>query len=248
MGRSSIKWRLLPAVSIVFSFFGRSWVDFYQWMLNRQERNNSISKIIAANRGATGKDRGLYDLTRSEYHLAYMKRHGLQRDKRVLDFGCGFGRSAVPLIKFLNPGMYRGVEISDERLRIAREWLVREGLSDVPHEFIHSKNCDLGYLIDESIDFFWAQAVISHMPERDIRKVLVALHRVMAPSGVVLFDYVEAEENFVRHTVKDFFYTRSQMESFVTSSGWSFKRLTDWNDDLPEVERNPAAIVLKLTK
>ena len=70
----------------------------------------------------------------------------------------------------------------------------------------------------------------------------------MAPGGVILFDYVEAQGSFERHTVKDFFYTRSQMESFVLSSGWDFDRLTDWNDDLPEAERNPAAIVLKLTK
>ena len=216
-------------------------------MLNRQERDNSFEKIKSVNRGAEGKDRGLYDLTRSDFHLAYMQRHGLQKFHRVLDFGCGFGRSAIPLIRFLEPGKYRGVEISDERIRIAREWLEQENLAEIPHEFIHSKDCGMNYLEDGCIDFFWAQAVFSHMPESDIRKVLTALHRVMAPGGTVLFDYIEAEVDFVRHSVKDFFYTRSQMEQFVTDAGWAFERLTDWNDDLPEEERNPAAILLKIS-
>lgn len=217
-------------------------------MLNRQERNNSIEKIIGANRGAPGKDRGLYDLTRSDYHLDYMKRHGLQKNHRVLDFGCGFGRSAIPLIGFLENAKYRGVEISDERIRIAKEWVEREGLSGTSHEFIHSKDINLSYLEPKSIDFFWAQAVISHMPEQDIRSLLKALRTVMADGGIVLFDYVEAEGKYVRHTVKDFFYTREQMESFVSDAGWKFERLTDWNDDLPENERSAAAIVLRLVR
>ena len=248
MARTSIRWRLLPSVLLAFTVLGRKWVDFYQWMLNRQEKNNSFEQILAANRGASGKDRGLYDLSRSSFHIDYMKRHGLKDTHRVLDFGCGFGRSAIPLIKFLNPGHYKGVEISDERIRIAREWIDKEGLSSTSHEFIHSKDLDFQYLDDESVDFFWAQAVFSHMPENDIKRVLKSLRRVIAKNGIVLFDYVESSDAYIRHTVKDFFYTKDQMEGFVTDAGWTFERFTDWNDDLPEAERSAAAIVLKLVK
>jgi SAM-dependent methyltransferase len=247
-GRRSIKWKLLPFIHIGFRLIGRRWVDFYSWMLNRQERHNSIAKILRANRGVKGLDRGLYDLSRCDYHLSYMQRRGLQPRSRVLDFGCGFGRSAIPLLRFLEAGNYTGAEISAERIRIAREWVDKEGLADKKPSFIVTKDLELGYLPDGSIDFFWAQAVISHMPEDDIRKLLRALPRVMAPNGVAVFDYVEAPEQYERLTVKDFFYTRTQMESMVRDAGWNFVRHTDWNDDLPAESRNAMAVVLEMVR
>ncbi len=244
-GRSGLKWRLLPLIRLAFLAIGRRWVDFYAWMLDRQESQNSIKRILEAHRGAPGKDRGLYDLSRSHYHLEYLRRHGLSQRHRLFDFGCGFGRTAIVAVPYLDPGNYIGAEISRERIRIAMEWIERENLGHRRPRFEVTRDLDLGYLDPASIDVMWMQAVVSHMPQSDIERVFAAARRVLRADGILLFDYVEALDGYTRHTIKDFFYTRDQMEQMLSRAGFRFERLTDWNDDLPADERNPASIVLK---
>jgi SAM-dependent methyltransferase len=244
-GRGGLRWRLLPVIRVAFALLGRRWVDFYAWMLDRQETKNSIGDILHAGRGVPGKDRGLYDLSRSHYHLVYLRRHGLLPSHKLFDFGCGFGRTAIVALPFLDPGNYVGAEISRERIRIAKEWIEREKLGDRRPRFEVTRDLDLGYLDTASIDIFWMQAVVSHMPRSDIERVFAAARRVLRAEGILLFDYVEAQDGYERHTIKDFFYTRDQMEQMVSRAGFRFERLTDWNDDLPPEERNPAAIVIK---
>ena len=244
-GRGGLKWRFLPLIRLGFAAVGRRWVDFYAWMLDRQERSNSIEQILKANRGAPGQDRGLYDLTRSRYHFDYLKRHGLKPEHRLLDFGCGFGRTAIVVLPYLAPGNYVGVEISRERVRIAEEWVDREKLRDRAPRFVVTTDLDLGYVDAASVDVFWMQAVVSHMPQADIERVFAAVRRVLKPDGFLLFDYVEAAGGYERHTIKDFFYTRDQMEGLLMRAGYRFERHLDWNDDLPAEARNPAAVIIK---
>lgn len=244
-GRRGLRWRLLPLIRLAFAAIGRRWVDFYAWMLDRQESRNSIERILDAHRGAPGKDRGLYDLSRSRYHLEYLRRHGLLPRHRLFDFGCGFGRTAIVALPYLDPGNYVGAEISRERIRIATEWIERENLGDRRPRFEVTKDLDLKYLEPASVDVMWMQAVVSHMPQSDIERVFSAARRILRGDGMLLFDYVEAQDGYTRHTIKDFFYTREQMERMLSRAGFRFERLTDWNDDLPAEERNPAAIVMK---
>ena len=81
-----------------------------------------------------GHDKGLYDTSMGDYHLRFLMSHGLQPHSKIFDLGFGFGRTTIPLVKFLEKGNYVGSEISKERHRIATEWVELEGLSNrEPH-------------------------------------------------------------------------------------------------------------------
>jgi SAM-dependent methyltransferase len=57
-----------------------------------------------------------------EHNLLLCRTHGqLQPDDAVLDVGCGIGRTALPLTKFLSPpGHYIGIDVIDSRFDGAR--------------------------------------------------------------------------------------------------------------------------------
>ncbi len=239
-GQGGLLWKSLPLVEVAFHYVGREWNHFYGWMLDRQEKRNSIASILqrSAKVQAAREDKGLYDLSRGTYHVDYLCRHGLKPDLTILDFGCGFGRTGIPLIKFLGPGRYIGVEISKERIRLARDWTTRERLDVKQPTWIVAFDNALPYLDDQSVDMVWAQSVLTHMPQRETEIFMKAVRRVLRPSGLFLFNFAKADGTRVaRSNVKDYQYPSGLMQSMCTNAGLSYVRLTDWQDDLSTESR-----------
>ncbi len=203
-------------------------------MLDRDERGNTIETILAKPRAQAGTGQSLYDVKRGEYHLGFLKRRGLKRTDRVLDFGCGYGRTAVPLLRFLDRGRYIGVELSAERIRIAKQYVAREKLESCAPQFIVSDDVDLSYLGDGSIDVVWAQSVFTHMPEQDTARVLKSVARVLSSDGMAIIDYDTTSANGVqKRNIRGYYYPEAVFERLVTDAGFTFSVLTDWEDDLP---------------
>lgn len=216
---------------------GRPWRDFYAWWIDRQERNNSIEKMAAWKPELQGYERGFFDLSRGYYHLEFMKRHGVEPHHRFLDFGCGFGRTAIAVVPYLDKGAYVGVDLSKERIRMAEDWISQEKLSDKAPRFERSSDIHLSYLDDKSFDVVWTQAVISHMPFEDVERFLQAARRVLKDEGVLMFDYVRSEDGFKRHTIKDFFYTEEAIRAAVDRAGFTYSVAADWDDDIVPEKR-----------
>lgn len=250
-GQGGVLWRFLPVIQLAFWLIGRGWNRFYGWMLDRQERRNRIQTILerAAKRQAPGKDMGLYDLSRGVYHADYLFRHGLMPTHRILDMGCGFGRTGIPLIKRMGKGTYVGVELSAERIRLAREWTALEGLEPLEPRWIVAFDNTLPYLADGEIDFVWAQSVFTHMPADEIRVLLPALRRVLRPDGAVLFNFTLSPDGVPhRSSVKDYQYPADMMTGLCRSLGFSVDILNDWQDDLVPDSRALHNMMLKLRK
>lgn len=250
-GQGQLLWKFLPVVQLGFRLIGRKWNHFYGWMLDRQERRNTIQTILAraAKRQASGKDFGLYDLTRGVYHADYLERHGLQPEHSILDLGCGFGRTGIPLIKRLQAGKYIGVEISAERIRIAEEWIRLEKLEDRQSRWILSFDNTLPYLSDGEIDYVWAQSVLTHMPDNEVRILLPAIHRVLKPGGRFLFNYtLSSDAKQHRSSIKDYQYPAVEMIELCRSHGFDVEQLGDWQDDIEEGHRAKHNMMLMLTK
>jgi len=219
-GRRGLKWRLLPAIELLFRAVGRRWVDFYAWMLNRQEKNNSIDKIIKANKSAADKHKGLYDLSTTDTHLRFLLAQGLEPQHVFVDFGCGYGRTAIPLLHYLEPGLYTGIEISSERLRMARDYVDREGLQGKRPRFVESKDLDISYLPDASVDAVWALTVASHMPLVDLTRLMHAMWRILRPGGWFVFDFIASEAGERRSSVKDFEYPAVAVRQAAEAEGF----------------------------
>jgi ubiquinone/menaquinone biosynthesis C-methylase UbiE len=250
-GQGQVLWRFLPVVQFAFRLVGRGWNHFYGWMLDRQEQRNTIHTILkrAAKRQAPGKDMGLYDLSRGVYHADYLFRHGLKPAHRILDIGCGFGRTGIPLIKRMDKGTYVGVELSAERIRLAREWTALEGLEPREPRWIVAFDNTLPYLADGEIDCVWAQSVLTHMPEDEIRVLLPAVRRVLKPGGTMLFNFTLSPDGSPhRSSVKDYQYPAALMTDLCRTLGFGVEVLDDWQDDLDPDSRALHNMMLKLRK
>ncbi len=238
LGTRSLRWKLLPVVKWGFLLVGKSWNDFYRWMLNLQERNTTLDMIL--NRvEPTSKDpkergRGLWAWWVGKDYFSFMEAHGLKPEHRVLDFGCGYGRVAIPLLKFLEPANYVGTELSDKRVALAEQWVKREGLEDKKSLFVVSTDNAMPYLEDSSIDVVWTLSVFTHMPEKELHEVLDTFYRVLRPEGAIYFHYNSpvSGTSVTKPTVKDFFWENDVIDKIITSHGFSIERMKDWIDEL----------------
>lgn len=250
-GQGGLLWKSLPVVQVLFRFVGKGWNQFYGWMLDRQEKRNTMAALLkrAQKIKSERRDKGLYDLSRGDYHARYLQRHGLESGQTVLDFGCGFGRTGIPLIRYLEPERYIGVEISRERLRLAEEWTDLEGLQDKRPRWLLEFDNTLPYLDDDSIDVIWAQSVLTHMPRREVEIFVRAARRALRPGGIMLFNFTISEDGAThRSNVKDYRYPPERIESLCIAEGFSYEQLDDWQDDLDEDARATHNHMIKAAK
>jgi len=250
-GQGGLLWKSLPVVQLLFRLIGKGWNPFYGWMLDRQEKRNTIKMLLrrADQIKTERRDKGLYDLSRGTYHVNYLKRYGLKSNHIVLDFGCGFGRTGIPLVQYLEPGNYIGVEISKERLRLAEEWTELESLQPKQPRWLLEFDNSLSYLEDGDIDVIWAQSVLTHMPKREVEIFMGAAHRVLRPGAALMFNFTISEDDALhRSNVKDYRYPPAQIEALCKSEGFTYIRLDDWQDDLDEDARAGHNQMIKATK
>lgn len=231
VGTKKLRWKMLYAIHAIFNLLGKSWNDFYGWMLNFQDRQVTLDHILSRPT-ATHKYKGLWDWGRGNYYVEFMKDHGLKPTDRVLDLGCGYGRVAIPILRYqTGQGYYIGTEISIRRLELAREWVSREGLAAKPHEFILSKENSLPYIADDSIDVAWVMSVFNHMPDSEFHESLAAIARILRPGGK-LFAYFTAGARNECDSIKDFRRTEREMRQALEHAGFAVEKLEDFNTDL----------------
>ena len=254
-GRDGIKYRLLPLVRVGFAALGRSWTDFYAWLLNYQERNTRMTDVLARNKrdlGATARrERGLYDVSLGEAYTEFLKLHGLKPYHDVLDFGCGYGRVAIPLLRYLDSSRYVGVDLSAERIRLAWEYIDIENLRDRNPAFhVTPRDNTFSYLDDRKFDFIWARAVLGHMPLDDVRDCLFGLRKLLKPGGAFIGDYDVAtgdDAQLEKTNVKTFKVPERTMRDVVEAAGFSYGEINDWEERLNLEERRSFIRMMRLT-
>lgn len=250
--RRTFQWRIFYLAKILFRLFGKSWNAFYRQLLNYQERRTTLDQILQRpqEQGVVGNPRGLYAWSGGAYHLQFMKDHGLQKDMTVFDFGCGYGRTAIPVIHYLDAEKYIGVDLSDRRIGMANEWVARENLLDKKPNFLANIDNSLPYLEDNSIDVVWTWSVFTHMPLDDIRQTLKSMRRVLKTDGIIYFHYVaflDGEEGYREPsaTFKDFYWSNQEISQVVQEAGFKATRVDDWLDNIDEkIQKDSVMLVL----
>lgn len=120
---------------------------------------------------------------------------GLQPDEAVLDVGCGIGRMALPLTRYLSPrGRYEGFDIMRQHVAWCRQAITprypnfRFRHADIfnreynPRGKVRGSEYRFPYP-DGSFDFAFLTSVLTHLLPDDVAHYLGELGRVLRPGG-----------------------------------------------------------------
>lgn len=131
----------------------------------------------------------------AEFRDIFVRLGGLRRSDRVLDIGCGYGRMAVALADWLDPGgSYEGIDIFPEALDWCRTRITRKHpnfrfrLIDVRSDMYNPAGAadpeSLRFPYpDGSFDFVFLTSVFTHMLPPAVGNYLREIGRVLAPGG-----------------------------------------------------------------
>ncbi len=124
----------------------------------------------------------LWEMKR-QFQIDFLRRAGLMPSHELLDFGCGTLRGGIPLIEYLQPGHYTGVEVRREVLEEGRRELEESGLT-VKRPCLVSCD-DLASLdLGRRFDVAWAFAVLIHLDDGILDEALGLVRRHLQPTGV----------------------------------------------------------------
>lgn len=108
---------------------------------------------------------------------------GLEPQMRCVDYGCGSLRLGQHAIRYLYPGNYWGVDVS--------EAFYSEGLKLLPPYLVAEKSPKLGVITDQLLtkirawkpDFIFANAVLQHVPPEELGLFFGRLAIIMRPAS-----------------------------------------------------------------
>src|SRR5579875_325230 len=140
---------------------------------------------------------GDFEKTGEEFLAYFVKLGGLQPHHRVLEVGCGIGRMARPLTRFLTAGTYDGVDIVPKGIRWCQRNITprypnfRFHLADVYNKEYNRRG---RYRASEyrfpfaanQFDFVFLTSVFTHMLAPDMKNYMREIGRVLRPGGVSL--------------------------------------------------------------
>lgn len=127
-----------------------------------------------------------------QFQIDFLRGQGLAPGHRLIDIGCGTLRGGIPLIEYLEPGHYTGIEVRPEVLEEGRRELHDAGLEAKQPTLVCSD--DLSGLALEPADFVWAFSVLIHMPDDVLRSAVGFAARHLKPDGVFLANANVGEE------------------------------------------------------
>jgi SAM-dependent methyltransferase len=152
---------------------------------------------------------------------AELNRLALPPDARVLDAGCGSGRTLQELVDY---GEVSGLELNAEAAALARERdlgeIVVGRLEDLPWS-------------EEAFDLITCLDVIEHVPD-DVA-ALVELRRVCRRGGWLLVTVPAYQALWSRHDEANHHYRRYSRRSLIRAAGaagWTVTRVTAFNSVL----------------
>ena len=228
LGTRKIRSKLLYFIKIIFYVIGKNWNDFYAWMIDFQDRKLTLQSILKESRSSKTKYKGLWDWRQGDYFIKYLKTNGLKKNHTVFDLGCGYGRATIPFLKFQKEGYYIGSEISKKRLELAKEWIFKEKLENKNYQLICSKDNDLGFLKDNSINFVWIFSVFNHMPDQILEPILSALYKKIKSDGKIFTSTVDYTTKV--KSVKTFPRSKEEIESLFAKHKFKFKFMMDYSE------------------
>lgn len=195
-------------------------VGYYRAVMASDTANNPEAAV-----GSRSHDRWL---ALGQMQFDFLVEHGLQKEHRMLDIGCGNLRAGWRFIQYLDSGNYYGIDISPDILISAKKTLTSYELQEkLPHlTLTHDLTFD--FLPSGHFDVVHAHSVFSHSPVEVIDECLANVGRILAPRGFFdfTFDRTEGSEHQVLR--EDFYYRTETLTALAEKHGLSARFMDDW--------------------
>jgi len=161
-------------------------------------------------------------------HLIPQMRHYVQPDtRRVLDFGCGSGGSAIALALVYPEISCWGTDIDAEEISVARERAELYGVADRCKFFTVDRGEPLPFE-NGSFDYCQCSSVLEYVVDADIRRFCIReMIRAVALDGLLFFSVPNRVYPFEVHTRKWGwnYFPEKYKAGIVDSSFWEVRRL-----------------------
>lgn len=190
-------------------------------------------------RGLLGVGAGDYRAT-GEQFLVFLREHcGLVPESRVLDFGCGIGRMAVPLTRFLEGGTYDGIDVAAADMSWCRRHISRKypdfrfHTSEVHHREYNPGGTlraveDRLPFADGAFDVVLASSLFTHLLTAETEHYLAEVARVLADGGTAFVS---------------FFLLNEESRALIAAEACGFRFETAVGDAFVHDARNPEGAV-----
>jgi ubiquinone/menaquinone biosynthesis C-methylase UbiE len=120
--------------------------------------------------------------TKREKILEELKLVPLRPGMEVLDVGCGTGAVTRILAERVSPGKVLGIDLSEERLSVARDLAKEQGVSNV--EYMRAEVSELD-LKERSFDLVYSRFLFQYLPEKTRMDTLTRMKVLARPGGTV---------------------------------------------------------------
>jgi len=121
--------------------------------------------------------------TRREKILEELKLVPLRPGMEVLDVGCGTGAVTRILAERVSPGRVVGLDLSEERLSVARELAKERGVSNVEYIRADVRALDLE---EQQFDLAYSRCLFQYLPAQAGLDTLAEMKRLARPGGTVV--------------------------------------------------------------
>ena len=126
----------------------------------------------------------------------------IDREWKVLDYGCGWGRMTRLLPFYFEPKNIFGVDVVEEFVQSANQLM-----PSIVHKTIKSMQ-PIPFQA-ESFDLIFANSVFSHLSEKSARYTVEELVRILKPGGVIVLSVLEQPE-------LEKFYKTEEQKKWIT--------------------------------
>jgi cyclopropane fatty-acyl-phospholipid synthase-like methyltransferase len=169
--------------------------------------------------------RGQFDEHR-RFQIALLKERGLVPSHRLLEIGCGPLTGGIPIIDFLEPDNYVGVDVRSSVLDLSWKEVGKAGLSAKNPRLICSSSFGATELADQKFDFILSFSVLFHLSNEILASYFVSMRQRLKPTGHCLANVNTETENsawlefpFLKRTVEDYRKFASECGLETTSLG-----------------------------
>ncbi len=114
-------------------------------------------------------------LEHRRFQITELKKLGLVESSSVLEIGCGPLTAGLPVIEFLDPGGYVGVDVRSSVLDCAWQSIGKHGLSAKNPQLIRSDDFAAVELGNRRFDFIWSFSVLYHMSDDILDRYFAAV-------------------------------------------------------------------------